>query len=394
MDILRGLMAGLLVLVGMCFPVHAVSLKDWQQAAIGVIIKFEGSDYEKVTPDFDCQGLTIGKGQWAIERGSAKTLFDEVARRTGESQFVAHLAALEGQFGDGPQSALTLTAAIAASRAGNKAEALRIVRAWQQQKDGDRWGLLAETDCSTANKRTSDVRLMPDLAPIKRLKAFLRDPEVVAAQEALLSNTADLALERAACWAKITRNEWRPHFYEFLFFYDYLTQNGARWIDDSELFDIVNRFDLEEGKPANEDRYMLAKMQQVRDWLQADFPYIRTAVPPSFLAHAQYATQNAKIWYGFYEAGKLEKQQVKLMYVGLLRAMLGNNIFGYVAMNRRGTIVTGQGVVNNTPHDLTLLYKQTGAIDQAEITKVLASLRSKVSKQLAKRSARVDACRP
>ena len=47
-----------------------------------------------------------------------------------------------------------------------------------------------------------------------------------------------------------------------------------------------------------------------------------------------------------FNEGGITKDQVRLAYVGLMRAMLGNNQWAYAAMNRRGTIVFGNGVVN------------------------------------------------
>ena len=383
----------LVLLAVLASPGQAASLNDWQQRAVGVVIKFEGSSYEAMTADFDCQGLTVGKGQWTVEGGSAKILFDDVARRMGEAPFAAFLGRLESQEGEASPRDTSLTAAIAAARQGNKAEALRVVRSWQQQKGATDWTALVEGDCGRSQTRSSEVRFAPDAAAVKRLRLFLRDETVAVSQEALLNHSADQALERAICWAKVVRGDTRPKFYEFLFFYDYLIQNGGRWVNESELFDVVARFDVEEGKPAQADRYMVAKMQQLRDWLMADFPYIRTAVPPGFLAHARYAADNAKAWFGLFEAGKLDKSQVKLLYVGLLRAMLGNNVYSYVAMNRRGTVVTGQGLVNNTPHDLAPLSAQSGDLDRAEISKAVARISSKVTQQFRSKAARVDVCR-
>jgi hypothetical protein len=393
-----GALSALVAMAIPCFSAHAVSLQDWQQRAIGVITQFEGSDYEKITTDFDCQGLTIGKGQWTFERNSVKALFDEVARSIGEPKLAALLESLEGQGGGGPPNGKPLTAAISAARRGQTPEALRIVRSWQQQKRGEEWTGLVDGECERGHTRPSEVRLIPDSAPVNRLRLFLRHPAVVAAQETLLNNSADLALERATCWAKVVRGAWRPHFSEFLFFYDYITQNGTRWIIDSELFDMVSQLETEKDKPAREDRYMLAKMQQIKDWLMADFPYIRSSLPPRAQTHAAFAASNAKTWFDLYQNGKLDKHQVKLLYVGLLRAMLGNNVFAYVAMNRRGTVVTGQGIVNNITHDFTELYGQTGEIDQSELNKMRSRMSAKNTRQAADfkagRSTRTDVCRP
>ena len=48
-----------------------------------------------------------------------------------------------------------------------------------------------------------------------------------------------MALERAACWARAARREPRPTFQEYLFFFDYLIQNGDSFTERSALQSVV-----------------------------------------------------------------------------------------------------------------------------------------------------------
>ena len=65
--------------------------------------------------------------------------------------------------------------------------------------------------------------------------------------------------------------------------------------------------------------------------------------------------------------------QIKLAYVGLLRAMLGNNEWAYAAMNRRGTIAFGAGIVNGRRLDEAAMATvlNAGDIEQRALTDVV-----------------------
>jgi hypothetical protein len=56
-----------------------------------------------------------------------------------------------------------------------------------------------------------------------------------------------------------------------------------------------------------------------------------------------------------------------------MRAMLGNNQWAYAAMNRRGTIVFGNGIVNGqdyTTQRMREVLDDAGEIDQSSIETV------------------------
>ena len=62
-----------------------------------------------------------------------------------------------------------------------------------------------------------------------------------------------------------------------------------------------------------------------------------------------------------------------LAYVGLMRAMLGNNQWAYAAMNRRGTIVFGNGIVNGqdyTAQRMRELMDDAGELERSAVTAV------------------------
>ena len=64
---------------------------------------------------------------------------------------------------------------------------------------------------------------------------------------------------------------------------------------------------------------------------------------------------------------------MRLAYVGLMRAMLGNNQWAYAAMNRRGTIAFGNGVVNGQDYgarNMRELVDGAGEIDQSAVSSV------------------------
>ena len=147
------------------------------------------------------------------------------------------------------------------------------------------------------------------------------------------------------CWALAARREPRPTFQEYLFFFDYLIQNGDSFTERSALQTVILTMQFDkESVAAKDDALVRQKMIQLKEWLEAGFKNMRNA--GAARDHADYARENAARWMARFNEGAITKDQVRLAYVGLMRAMLGNNQWAYAAMNRRGTIAFGNGVVN------------------------------------------------
>jgi hypothetical protein len=89
--------------------------------------------------------------------------------------------------------------------------------------------------------------------------------------------------------------------------------------------------------------------------------------------HADYARDNAARWVARFDEGVVTKDQVRLAYVGLMRAMLGNSQWAYAAMNRRGTIAFGGGLVNGqdyTSQQIREVVDGAGAIDEPTVSSI------------------------
>jgi hypothetical protein len=197
----------------------------------------------------------------------------------------------------------------------------------------------------------------------------------------LISRSGKAALERATCWARAVRNASQPTFQEFLFFFDYLIQNGDSFTERNTLQSAV--LTIQFGKDtlsAKDDPAVRQKMIQIKEWLEAGFKNMRNA--GGGRDHADYAKDNAARWMARFDGGAVTKDQVRLAYIGLLRAMLGNNQWAYTAMNRRGTVAFGTGVVNGQDYDarhlreLVMAWIEPTALHPTQVVSMIVSCRS------------------
>lgn len=345
---------------------HAVPLEQWTNRAMELVARFEGSDFGAITTDVDCQGLSLGKRQHTIKANSVKNIFDEVISlvgRPGMDKIVGET------LGDKAAEFTLLVDESLKSQEGRLAR----VRAWQEVKRGDRWTDLTEGECATGSKRSvmpSAVRLKDPFG--ERIAAFLKDPTVVQAQRNLISRSGTVALERATCWARAARRDSQPSFQEYLFFFDYLIQNGDSFTERNALQTVVQAMQFgKEGIKAKDDPSVRQKMIQLKEWLEAGFKNMRNAGRGR--DHADYARDNAARWAARFDEGAVTKDQVRLAYMALMRAMLGNNQWAYAAMNRRGTIAFGGGLVNGqdyTAQHMRELVDGAGEIDESTASSI------------------------
>ncbi len=341
----------------------AASIAQWKEIATQFVTGFEGSRFDAITLDTDCQGLSLGKEQYAVQVNSTKEFFDEMENSGGLATAISQ--AVKTQIDE-------ITKFIAESRSGSP-ERLSRVRSWQQIRVDGKWQQLDEGECRTGKKRSvgqKDLRLKPGFEA--DLKAFLAHPISVAAQGNLITRRAARALDRSTCWARAARKSQVPSFQEYLFFFDYLTQNGDSFTASGQLQRVALQIAFDDKiADARQDPSAIQKMAQINDWLSANFPHMRNKGIP--VDHGDYARTNAIEWTARFKAGEINTNQLRLAYVGLMRAMLGNNQWGYNAMNRRGTVLFGGGTANGVKYEPTVMKALTdkaGALAPSEVTSI------------------------
>ena len=357
-----------IALLAMFFPVSASSatLAQWNDHAMSLIVTFEGSAYNAVTLDADCQGLSLGKKQHTVRANSIKEVFEEAIAKVGRDAFDR---IIEQALGD---KASEFQRLVEYSQAGSSRlkERMELVRSWQEIRAGSQWVALTEGPCANGASRENGVELRLKTPYAQRLARFLEHPTIVAAQDVLIAKKGEMALQRATCWALAVRGAKAPSFQEYLFFFDYLVQNGDSFTMRNQLQAIAQTIAFgPDTVAAKDDGFALQKMIQLREWLQAGFKNMGGGKP----GHAQYAQQNAVEWMVRFEAGKISRDKIRLAYVGLMRAMLGNNQWGYTAMNRRSTIAFGGGTVNKDTYSeetMQAFFQEAGEIDASALAAI------------------------
>ena len=106
------------------------------------------------------------------------------------------------------------------------------------------------------------------------IAALMRSEPVQAAQEKLIARRGRLALLRSTCWARAMQRE-RPTFREFLFFFDYLVQNGDSFTKDGSLQNVAARMQVPNETKLGNDGQARLKITQLKEWLEADFKHMR-----------------------------------------------------------------------------------------------------------------------
>ncbi len=158
------------------------------------------------------------------------------------------------------------------------------------------------------------VQLSPDIK--KELAAFLTDSIVVSAQNNVIGRDSKRALKQAVCWARISRESWTPRFFEFLFFYDLLVQNGERWISRSELQGVVEKIILKDQDGATREERIREKIHALAEWLAAGFAHIGAA------EYRKDALLNSKVLLQAYSTNSVTDDQLRLLYLAWFRAVL------------------------------------------------------------------------
>ncbi len=336
--IVRGAAAAIL-LVATTVGARADTLEDWRKIADRVVAIYEQSndssvEYDAASPDFDCQGLSLGSKQWPFRNGSIRKIF----RRLGDRLEPTVTAAM-------PTHAETFLRAAAHSLGGRHAQArqttLELQRTQASGCDGPK-----------------GVGFKPGVET--ELKAWLTMPEVLAAQVAEEQAVSSRAIALAACWTTRIDSRPSPAFHEYLFFYDFLTQNGGAWVEDGILIDAYAKVNY--GQYGKTDADLVnEKLDLIQQFYETDW---RVAFAKGYLRDAD---KNAAVLKAAHAAGNVGKSEVGLLLVKMFRGILGNTPFALTSMNRGVISLFGQGSVNGGTYDIRDDIAAAGGLDEGEV---------------------------
>ncbi len=321
--------AAALLTIGAAGAARADTAADWQAVADPIIAIFEGSDYGSVTRDFDCQGLSLGAKQHPFANGGVNELTEGMSD--------AELAAIVGA--TMPRHGAVFLQALRQARARNftgaRSATLRLQNVENRGCDGRRGKSLK-----------AGVR--------EEIRAFLLSEKILARQVARAKFRSDLGLLYATCWARHVAGANAPTFAQYLFFYDYIVQNGV-----GRLADIVNIVrQIEFGRQYGETpmKEIEKKFLYIAQWLETEWTIARRN------SYWKDSAFNGRVLREEFAAGRLDADKIKLLLVKYFRANIGNNRYSLISMNRSVITVVGRGRVNATPRDIREMTAKAGAI--------------------------------
>jgi hypothetical protein len=221
-------------------------LARWTEPTVNAVSFFETSrfaSYDKVSTDFDCEGLSLGVLQWAVGQGSVHDLFAKVDRRFLAREMGPNWSDLEALL----KTLAEERALIEEGKGAGYARSLALTRAWQSP-DYDP----GKQECTRAKAR-GPVAFKPEKEALRgALERLLGLPEMRKAQLEAAREKGRCAYHLASLWTwkrmapasgdlrlylrsceEIDPADfpWRlpalaPDYQDFLYFYDLVTQLG------------------------------------------------------------------------------------------------------------------------------------------------------------------------
>ncbi|MEL6316310.1 MAG: hypothetical protein AAFR16_01595 [Pseudomonadota bacterium] len=307
---------------------------DWQLLADEVIAIYEGARFDTVSPDFDCQGLSLGAKQLPVSNGSVNRLTQGVPDETLAAGVAAAM----------PTHGATFLKALRQARDGDTAEARVTLLTLQTTA--------ADAKCAGGRRGTA---LKPGVA--EEIGAWLTSPAVLEAQLAITRRLSDAGLRLATCWARDVADLERPNFTHYLYFYDFIVQNGEGWLRDYELFDIVKKIQFGTQYGETREKEIEKKYLYIKQWLNTDWEIARSR------KYWEDAAFNAGVLTEEFEAGRLTEDHIRMIFVRYMRSTLGNNRYSLVSVNRGMINLFGRGRVGVTPRDISAIKARAGDID-------------------------------
>lgn len=277
---------------------------NWRDKAADVVAWFEtsGEGYGKVTPDFDCQGMSAGALQWNVGKGS---LWDNVLKAIPEGQFLSSM----------PNYGVDFRNALMAGRK----TSLSFVQGLQTY---------ANKNSCDGNERRAKWSQARGSTFAHEVKVLMTSDDVVRAQRSGMNRKLDSGWAYAKWWAEAARGTGAmPTYLEFLTFTDTLNFNGE-WKREAN-WQKVQQF-----KAGRSDR---AVLNEILNFLGA---------APDGQYQRREARKNSELWRNAdYSGGKLDL----LCFAYLVAKNISKEPaipFRLNTISRRGAIIFSDGWVN------------------------------------------------
>ncbi|WP_417684226.1 hypothetical protein [Roseibium sp.] len=269
---------------------------------------FEGQGYDTVTPDFDTQGLSAGKLQWNIGKGSLQPLVRSIISEDPEAAKV-----ILDDFYDEVTRMFR--------RISTKKQ-LQWIRSYQDIPNPK--ALEGERKASWKKGKGEELA--------KRLGQLLSSPVGVQKQDELVLSKAGRAWDCAVEW-------WAPEtpsVRETAIFIDTLTFHSDFWRRTSTPAKVAKFIEEKGGTEA--------AFNNVLDYLETDLPWKQR--------QAGNAKRTAQLWREIASNKGVGDREVKALIFAYLTAdAIGNRSarqFKYLTITRKGTLIFNQGYVNRT----------------------------------------------
>ncbi len=386
-----GLLATVLV-VFQSVKTHAATTvpPQWIDKALMTTSLFEtgvADGWGMVTPDRDCQGMSLGIIQRTVANGSVKAVF----ARMDPPRLAAIIRETMPQFGTQFQSLL----------AADNREALRIARSWQapdfdQQQERQCLQGRRQAEFKKDSERIDPRGQTQRYSKVEEeLGALLRHTDVRQAQRNESSGNATCALRLAELWAwRVAHPEANPSgtfpalskidtasqvcgklapisfgapakFEVFQLFFDMLTQPGNAA--------ILPMLDVALGIPGayaagknprsgHESKRLYNTFWYATSMLRSRWTFDRLDAPEPAATNldthlCRDGFRNGVTWQGLAESGNLSDERIRLLLLAFFKSTMSVNIYARDVYNRKGTIATGVGCVHQKHYDLRAFFQ-------------------------------------
>lgn len=331
------------------------SLTDWLPTMKKIIQEYEGSSYGAITPDFDNQGLSLGILQWTLAQGDLNEVIEEVgfgrateiAKETMPEHSTAWIEILR-TLNEGRRKPSSN------ERKQSFNEARRLSLDFQNRNGGN------------------NVAVEGDFAD--ELKSWLMHSEISSAQDAAILKEMERAAIAAAAWKKSQGDNSPLTFPVFVFFFNTsvhaglssfgITLDGDGNITENSLSNATRLARIDRGlhyvgdpKDSREEKRKMRRKHLVgylADWLSVEWPLAKN---PLYYTDSK---KNAALL----RNADLSDSQIHLLYMGYVRATVGNTPYSMVTMNRVVISVLGEGWVNQSKKDIRKFYSERQDLTQ------------------------------